>query len=350
MAWRRTPFEKENSMDRREFLKMAAVAAVGVLVGAEAPLIRAGDRPANGAAANVGGGGSGDGKASTVFMTEDISPRGLMAAYKSLGRTVHGKVAAKLSMGEPGGHYYLAPPLIKELVQSVDGVFVDCNTAYGGPRGYAGGHLKAARDHGFEAVAPIDLLDSEGEMFLPVRNGKHLKENGVGAGLKKYDSVLTLSHFKGHVSGGFGGAIKNIGIGFATPPAKCLIHSAGRSRVWVARGLASQEDFLESMAESASTIAQYMGDRIVYINVMNNLSIDCDCDSNPAPPEMPDIGILASLDPVALDQACVDLVYKADPKKSAALRERIESRKGLHTLGYAERLGMGSRRYELVRI
>lgn len=312
------------------------------------PIIRAGESIASGMAASSASGSKN--KISTVYMTTDISPQGLLASYKALGREVTGKVAAKLSMGEPGGNYYLAPRLIKDLVQKVGGTFVDCNTAYGGPRGYTSGHLKAAEEHGFVAVAEIDILDKEGEMFFPVKHGKHLKENGIGAGLRKYDSVLALSHFKGHISGGFGGAIKNLGIGFATPPAKCLIHSAGNSRVWIGRGPASQEDFLESMTESASTITDYMGDRIVYINVMNNLSIDCDCDSNPAPPEMADIGILSSLDPVALDQACVDLVFKADPKESASLRERIQSRNGLHTLEYAEKIGMGNRKYTLMKI
>jgi uncharacterized protein len=287
-------------------------------------------------------------EASLVYMTTDISPEGLKAVYEALGREASGKVAVKLSTGEPGGNYYLSPDLIKDLVQSVDGTIVECNTAYGGGRVDTEMHLQVAKDHGFTAIADVDIMDADGSMSIPVANGTHLKEDLVGAHLANYDFVMVLSHFKGHAMGGFGGAIKNISIGIGSTEGKCLIHTAGSSKVSMWGG--DQDDFLESMAEAASAVSDYesKGEAMLYINVMNNLSVDCDCDNSPAKPEMKDIGILASLDPVALDQACVDLVYAAPDGE--ALINRIESRNGIHTLEHAEEIGLGSRTYELVNI
>jgi len=268
--------------------------------------------------------------------------------YEKLGRAATGKVAIKLSMGEPGGHNYLKPELVRDLVQKVNGTFIDANTAYGGLRGTAEDHMKVARDHGFAAVAPVDILDAEGEIKLPVRGGTHLKEDIVGSHYPGYDFTLVLSHFKGHAMGGFGGALKNISIGIASSAGKTLIHSAGASTTdW---GDPSQNDFLESMAEAAQAITNHCGSKIAYISVMNNLSVDCDCDSNPEDPKMADIGILASIDPVALDKACVDQVYASpDPGKSHLI-ERMESRNGVHILEHAEKLGVGMQKYKLVMI
>jgi uncharacterized Fe-S center protein len=285
-----------------------------------------------------------------VYMTTDISPAGLAAMYESLGRRVTGKVAVKLSTGEPGNHHFLDPLLIKDLVQSVDGTIVECNTAYGGKRANTAMHKQVAIDHGFTAIAKVDIMDEKGSISLPFANGKNITEDFVGASFANYDSVLVLSHFKGHPMGGFGGAIKNISIGIASSEGKAWIHSGGKSKTRAFGSGNTQEEFLESMAEAAGAVMNKMGDDIVYISVMNHLSVDCDCSGNPAKPEMDDIGILASLDPVALDKACVDQVYASDTKRSASLRERIESRNGMHTLDHAEALGLGSQKYELVMV
>jgi uncharacterized Fe-S center protein len=279
-------------------------------------------------------------------MTTDISPAGLAAMYEALGRRVSGRVAVKISTGEPGGHHFLAPDLIKDLVQSVNGTIVESNTAYGGRRSGTAMHKLVAQEHGFTAIAPVDILDEEGSISLPFAGGKHLTEDFVGSHFANYDSTLVLSHFKGHTMAGFGGAVKNISIGIASSMGKAWIHSAGKSKTNPWGG--PQDAFLESMAEAAGAVTQRMGANIVYINVMNHLSVDCDCSSNPAPPELDDIGILASLDPVALDKACVDQIYRSDTQRSASLRRRIESRNGLHTLDHAEALGLGSQQYELV--
>lgn len=281
-----------------------------------------------------------------VYMTKEITPESLIEMYKVLGREAKGKVAIKLSMGEPGGHNYLKPELVKDFVQSVNGIFIDANTAYGGKRSSTEDHLKTAEDHGFTAIAPVDILDAEGEIKLPVKGGKHIQEDIVGSHYSDYNFTIILSHFKGHAMGGFGGAIKNMSIGIASANGKRLIHSAGTSTTsW---GNPEQNDFLEAMAEAAKAIADHCGDKIIYISVMNNLSVDCDCDSNPADPTMGDIGVLASLDPVALDKACVDQVYASPDHGSIHLIERMESRNGIHTLDYAEKIGVGSQKYELV--
>lgn len=273
-----------------------------------------------------------------------------MRIYEALGREAKGKVAVKLSTGEPGGHNFLQPALIKDLVQKVNGTIVECNTAYGGGRAKTADHLKAAEEHGFTAIAKVDIMDAEGEVALPVKGGKHLKEDFVGAHYPGYDFTMVLSHFKGHAMGGFGGAVKNISIGIASSSGKAWIHSAGKTKnaaeMW--GKLPPQDDFLESMAEAAKAVADHCGENILYINVANNLSVDCDCDAHPAAPQMGDIGILASLDPVALDQACVDLVYASEDPGKVHLIERMESRHGVHTLEHGEAIGLGSRKYELI--
>ena len=232
------------------------------------------------------------------------------------------------------------------------GTIVECNTAYGGGRARTADHLKAAADHGFTAIAAVDIMDAEGETALPVEGGRHLAEDYVGKNFLNYDFTIVLSHFKGHAMGGFGGAIKNISIGIASSAGKAWIHSAGKTKnaaeMWSA--LPPQDDFLESMAEAAKAVADHCGERILYINVMNNLSVDCDCDAHPAAPEMGDIGILASTDPVALDKACVDLVYASDDPGKVHLIERIESRHGTHTLDHAAAIGLGNPDYELIDI
>jgi uncharacterized Fe-S center protein len=282
-----------------------------------------------------------------VYMTTDISPAGLAAIYESLGRKAAGKVAVKISTGEPGGHHFLSPDLIKDLVQSMDGTIVESNTA-GGRRITTAIHKQVAIDHGFTAIAPVDIMDEEGIISIPFANGKNITEDLVGSHFTNYDSFVILSHFKGHVMGGFGGAIKNMSIGIASSQGKSYIHSGGKYRTGIRSD--DQNVFLESMAEAAGAVMNHFGENILYISVMNNLSIDCDCMSNPAPPELDDIGILGSLDPIALDKACVDQIYASDTQRSASLRERIESRNGLHTLEHAETLGLGSQRYELVMI
>lgn len=283
-----------------------------------------------------------------VYMFREINARNLVSIYDTLGREATGKVAVKLSTGEPGGHNFLQPSLIAPLVQKVHGTIVECNTAYGGGRADTESHLKAARDHGFTAIATVDIMDAEGEVELPLEGGKHLTRDIVGSHFTDYDFVVVLSHFKGHAMGGFGGAIKNISIGIASSNGKRYIHSAGTSTTsW---GHPEQDDFLESMAEAAKAVADHCGDRILYISVANNLSVDCDCDSSPDAPRMADIGILASLDPVALDRACTDLVRNSDDPGKVHLIERIDSRHGMHTLDHAEQLGLGKQQYELVRL
>lgn len=288
--------------------------------------------------------------ASKVYMTTDISPEGLKAVYDALGRSPTGKVAVKLSTGEPPASNYLRPELIKDLVQSVDGTIVENNTAYGGSRAETAMHYQVAKDHGFTNIAEFQILDENGSMTLPVTGGTQLSENYVGAHFGDYDSYLVLSHFKGHAMAGFGGAIKNISIGLGLSEGKCWIHSAGNSRTSPWGG--AQDPFLESMAEAGKSVSDYLGngERIVYINVMNRLSVDCDCDGNPAEPDMHDIGILASTDPVAVDQACIDLIYAQKDGDGASLVNRIESRNGLHTLEHAAEIGLGSRTCELVSV
>lgn len=286
-----------------------------------------------------------------VYMIKEINAQNLIRIYEALGRKATGKnVAVKLSTGEPGNTNYLNPALIRDLVQRVNGTIIECNTAYGGGRADTENHLKAAKDHGFTAIAQVDIMDAEGETALPVKGGKHLKEDFVGKNYLKYDFTVVLSHFKGHPMGGFGGAIKNISIGIASSQGKAWIHSAGttKSQTEVWNNLPPQNDFLESMTEAAKAITDHCSDNILYISVANNLSVDCDCVATPEDPKMGDIGILASLDPVALDRACVDQVRASEDHGKIHLIERIDSRNGMHTLNYAEQLGMGTQTYELI--
>ena len=285
-----------------------------------------------------------------VYMFTKISAENLVKIYEALGREATGKVAVKLSTGEPGGHNFLQPALIKDLVKKVNGTIVECITAYGGGRADTENHLKAAKEHGFTAIAPVDIMDADGEVALPVKGGKHLKEDFVGSHYLNYDFTIILSHFKGHAMGGFGGAIKNMSIGIASSGGKAWIHSAGKTKGDPWGNLPPQDDFLESMAEAAKAVADHCGDKILYISVANNLSVDCDCDASPEDPQMGDIGILASLDPIALDKACTDLVRASEDHGKIHLIERIDSRHGMHTLEYGEKLGIGSQKYELVKL
>lgn len=292
-----------------------------------------------------------------VYMTTDISAEGLVRVYEALGVEATGKVAVKISTGEPGGKNYLKPELIKELVQKVGGTIVECNTAYAGRRNTTEAHLEAAREHGFFDIANVDIMDAEGEIKIAVKDTTHIKYNIVGKNLANYDFMINLAHFKGHAMGGFGGVLKNQSIGNASSRGKAYIHSAGRNeevaKIW--KFTDDQIGFLESMAAAAQSVHDYFGngERIIYINVMNNMSIDCDCDSHPADPLLKDVGILASTDPVALDKACLDIVFNIEPTEgndNGPLLERIASKHGTHIVDYAETIGLGSKSYELVNI
>ena len=287
-----------------------------------------------------------------VYFTKEISSESLIKIYEMLEKKLNGKVGVKISTGEKGGHNFLNPNLIKDLVHKLNGTIIECNTAYPGARMNLEDHLEVVKEHGFMDIANVDIMDSEGDFAIPVKNGLHLKENYVGNHLKNYDSILMLSHFKGHAMGGFGGALKNMSIGVASSSGKTWIHTAGKTRepseLW--DNLPEQNHFLESMAEADESVIDYMNSNIVYINVMNNLSIDCDCDSNPEEPCMKDIGILASIDPVALDKACLDLIYKSIDIGRDHFIERVESKNGIRTIEHAKELGIGDTNYELVDI
>lgn len=283
-----------------------------------------------------------------VYYTSDISPEAMVAIYDALGVELTGdSTAVKLSTGEPPASNYLDPALIADLVHQVDGTIVENNTAYGGQRASTAMHYQVAEDHGFTDIADFVVLDEDGSASLPVEGGTQLTENLVGAHFPEYDGYLILSHFKGHAMAGFGGAIKNISIGMASQEGKCLIHTAGESHTSPWGG--EQDPFLESMAEAGKSVVDALDSNILYVSVMNHLSIDCDCDGNPAEPDMHDIGILASTDPVALDQACVDLVY-ASQDNTEALINRMESRNAIHVLEHGEDIGLGSRSYQLISI
>lgn len=284
---------------------------------------------------------------SVVYMTTDISSDSLMEIYEALGTELKGKkIAVKISTGEPPASNYLDPDLIKDLVQQVNGDIVECNTAYGGSRSETAMHYQVAKDHGFTDIAAVVIMDENASMTIPVEGGTHLQENYVGEHFQEYDGFLVLSHFKGHAMAGFGGAIKNISIGIASSEGKCLIHTAGRSHTSPWGG--DQDDFLESMAEAGKSVVDALDGNIVFINVMNHLSIDCDCNGRPAKPDMHDIGILASTDPVALDQACVDLIYEAEG--NASFVRRMEGLNAQHVLEYGEKLGLGNRSYQLISL
>ena len=280
-----------------------------------------------------------------VFMTTEISPDGLMAVYNALDANPAGNIAVKITTGEPPSSNYLRPELIKDLVQSLNGTLVECNTAYGGRRASNAMHLQVAADHGFTAIADFDLQDADGEISLPVTGGEVLTENIVGVTFPDYDYYVVLSHFKGHQMAGYGGAIKNISIGIASASGKSWIHSGGTRR----NGFGGdQTSFLKAMAESGKSVVDALNGNILYINVMNRLSVDCDCNGYPAEPDMHDIGILASFDPVALDRACIDLVEAAPD--GGSFIERVNSRNGTLTIEHGAAIGLGSLEYELVRI
>ena len=331
-------------------------AAPSQALNTTAPAPSAGDGPADGASITTNGGEvialsalehqSADGSA--VYYLSDITPEAMVAVYEALEWSPTGKVAIKLSTGEPPNSNYLRPELIKDVVQGVDGTIVENNTAYGGSRAETAMHYQVAKDHGFNDIADVVILDENGSMSLPVEGGSQLSENLVGAHFADYDSYLVLSHFKGHAMAGFGGAIKNISIGLGSAEGKCLIHTGGKSHTSPWGG--DQTAFTESMAEAGKSVSDYLGkgERIVYINVMNRISIDCDCDGNPHEPDIHDIGILASADPVALDQACIDIVGQA--QGNASLMQRIERQQGIHTLEHAEEIGLGSRSYQLINL
>ena len=283
-----------------------------------------------------------------VYFTADISPEGLVKAYQALNWTPTGKVAVKLSTGEPPNSNYLRPELIENLVKSINGTIVECNTAYGGSRASSAMHKQVAEDHGFTAIADFDLMDEDGEKDIPVTGGVRLDRAIVGSHIDHYDNFLILSHFKGHAMAGLGGAIKNVAIGMSSASGKVLVHTAGErttGSIWYS----DQDAWLEALPEMVTAVRDYVGaENIVYINIMNRLSVDCDCDGNPAEPDMHDIGILASYDPVALDQACVDLVYAAPD--GASLIARMERQHGIHALEHGEEIGLGSRIYNLVNL
>ncbi len=281
-----------------------------------------------------------------VYFTGDISPEGLVKVYEALNWTPTAPVAVKLSTGEPPNSNYLRPELIVDLVKKLDGTIVECNTAYAGSRAATAEHYLVAEDHGFTDIADFQILDEYGSMEIPVTGGIRLTGDLVGAHFPDYGSYVVLSHFKGHEMAGYGGALKNASIGLASARGKVRIHSGGTSDTHWHDEL--QMEFLEAMAEAAKGVVDYLGDRVIFINVMNRISIDCDCNGYPEEPDIHDIGILASTDPVALDQACIDLVWQAEGNER--LLKRIEALQGLHTLEHAAEIGLGSREYQLIDI
>ena len=301
---------------------------------------------------------------STVYMTTEISPEALIKIYEALGVNAEGRVAVKISSGEGGNTHYLQPALIGDFVKKVNGTLVECNTAYPGTRMDNESHWKTIREHGFLDIAPFDLMDEEGTMTIPVADTTHIKYDIVGSHLANYDFMINLAHFKGHAMGGYGGVLKNQSIGVASTAGKLYIHSAGAyedatlvSEAWdYVDNKLPQDHFLESMAAAAQGVHNYFkqdGRNIIYINIMNNISVDCDCDGNPHAPELKDIGILASTDPVALDKACLDLVYNhknSEGDDNRALVQRIEKQHGLHTIEHAETIGLGTTNYTIVKI
>ena len=292
-----------------------------------------------------------------VYMTTDISPEALIRIYEALGVKAEGRVAVKISTGEAGGHNYLKPELIGDFVKHVGGKLVECNTAYAGQRMNTADHQAVIEDHGFNTIGGVDIMDADGEIKIPVRDTTYMRYNIVGKNLQNYDCMVNLAHFKGHQMGGFGGVLKNASIGVASRNGKTYIHTNGQSedytRLWDFIQPENQDKFLECMATAATAVHDYFKGKVIYINVMNNMSIDCDCNGNPATPELKDMGILASTDPVALDQACLDLVYQhqnAEGDDATSLKARIEKQHGIHTVEHAEKIGLGSRKYHIVKI
>lgn len=290
---------------------------------------------------------------SKVYFSSKITPEKVLELYAALGKTLTGKVAAKVHSGEEGNQNFLRPVFWKPIIDSVGATVVECNTAYDGARNETKKHKKLLIDHGWDDLYDIDLMDGDGpDLSLPIPDGKAIKENLVGKNIVNYDSMLVLSHFKGHPMGGFGGALKQLSIGCASSRGKCIIHSGGKTDdqniIW--ENTADQDVFLEAMAEAASTVTKMFGENIAYINIMCNLSVDCDCCAVAEDPCMKDIGILASCDPVAIDQACIDLIYSSKDPGRDHMVKRIETRHGIHTIERAAELGLGSREYELIKI
>ncbi len=290
---------------------------------------------------------------SKVYFCKEITPENVVKLYDILGKNLPGNVAVKVHSGEEGNQNYLRPEFMKPMVEHVNGTIVECNTAYSGERNTTEKHLKTIESHGWSKIFNVDLLDEEGpDLSIPVENGRHLKEDFLGKNIANYDSMLVISHFKGHPMGGYGGALKQLSIGCASSEGKSWIHSAGTNKdqytLW--DNLPPQNDFLESMAEAASAVVHYFKGNMAFINVMCNMSVDCDCCANAEDPCMKDIGILASLDPIAIDQACIDLVNNSDDPGKKHFLERVNSRNGVHTIEEADRLGFGTREYELVNI
>ena len=284
---------------------------------------------------------------SKVLFTKNLTPEAVVEIYKALGHELSGNVAVKLHSGEVGNQNFIRPAFLKPIIDHVKGTIVECNTAYKGKRDTTEAHWETMKFHGWTEIAKVDIMDEDGDMELPVHNHKQITVNYVGDHLKNYDSMLVLSHFKGHPMGGYGGALKNMSIGIASSYGKAFIHGAGEpEKIWTA----DHDSFLEAMADADESIMSYMKDKLVFINIMCNMSVDCDCCAVAADPKIKDIGILASLDPVALDQACIDLVYNSEDEGKKDLIERIESRNGIHTIEAAAEIGIGSREYELISI
>lgn len=342
-------------LSRRSFIEAAALAAGGLVLGGGLVGCAGGAMPQGTVDDTAHEDHATSEEASTgsapavpaVYFTSAIDAQAIQAVYAAIGRSLTGpRIGVKLSTGEPGSNP-LDPELISGLVRAVDGTIVECNTAYGGERGETQRHYEVAAEHGYTGIAEVQIMDEDGSASIPVEGGEHLTENLVGAHFPEYDGFLVLSHFKGHAMAGFGGALKNISIGMASREGKCLIHTDGRSHDSPWGGDTSA--FQECMAEAAKSVMDATNGNMLFVSVMNHLSVDCDCDSHPAPAKMADIGILASADPVALDQACVDLVYSSDDD-SADLIGRIESLGGEHVLEHAEKIGLGSRGYRLVEV
>ena len=290
---------------------------------------------------------------SKVYFIKDITPENIIKVYEALGKKLEGKVAVKMHSGEAGNQNYLRPEFVQDVIRHVNGTVVECNTAYEGARNTTEKHRELIKEHEWDKYFPFDLMDAEGpDLELDIPNGKILHKNYVGKNLANYDSMLVLSHFKGHAMGGYGGALKQLSIGCASSAGKTLIHTAGvtDNQYELFNNLPVQDHFLEAMADAAASVVNYFNGNMVFINVMKNISIDCDCDGNASLPCMADIGILASLDPVAVDQACLDLVYNSTDPGKDKLIERIESLHGVHTVEAAANLGVGSREYELITI
>ena len=327
-------------ISRRTFLKSSAAAVAGIALSGLTPAAFAEEEKG---AENM----------SKVYFTKEISPESLVKIYEALGKELTGKVAVKISTGESSKSNHLRPELIGQLVQKLNGTIVECCTAYGGNRQNVRKHWQAIEERGYKNIADVDIMDEYGDFSIPIKGGFHLEEDLVGSNLKSYDSVLILSHFKGHAMAGMGGAMKNISIGIGSSRGKANIHTAGKTadpgKMW--SSMAAQDDFLESMADACKAVIGYVGaENMLYISVANRLSVDCDCDGNPHEPEMADLGIFASTDPVALDQACYDAVQNAADAGKKALINRMESKHAIHIVEAAAELGLGSREYEIVEI